>query len=89
MIGLRPGVDAAGRALVPAPPAGTIVGAAVLAVGAFVDLLAAGSARLVPALALIAAAAVLTVTADRLLLPWIRRAGAALAAAGLSSLVLW
>ena len=30
-----------------------------------------------------------TVTADRLLLPWIRRAGAALAAAGLSSLVLW
>ena len=35
------------------------------------------------------AAVVLTVTADRLLLPWIRRAGAALAAAGLSSLVLW
>ena len=89
MIGRRPGVDAAGRALAPAPPAGTIVGAAVLAVGALVDLLAAGSARLVPALALIAAAAVLTVTADRLLLPWIRRAGAALAAAGLSSLVLW
>ena len=89
MIGRRPGVDAAGRALAPAPPAGTIVGAAVLAVGALVDLLAAGSARLVPALALIAAAAVLTVTADRLLLPWIRRAGTALAAAGLNSLVLW
>ena len=35
------------------------------------------------------AAVVLTVTADRLLLPWIRRASAALAAAGLSSLVLW
>ena len=89
MIGLRPGVDAAGRALTPAPPAGTVVGAVVLAGGALVDLLAAGSARFAPALALVVAAVVLTVTADRLLLPWIRRAGAALAAAGLSSLVLW
>ena len=89
MIGLRPGVDAAGRALAPAPPAGTVVGAVVLAGGALVDLLAAGSARFAPALALVVAAVVLTVTADRLLLPWIRRAGAALAAAGLSSLVLW
>ena len=89
MIGLRPGVDAAGRALTPAPPADTVVAAVVLAVGALVDLLAAGSARFAPALALVVAAVVLTVTADRLLLPWIRRAGAALAAAGLSSLVLW
>lgn len=89
MIGLRPGVDAAGRALTPAPPAGTVVGAVVLASGALVDLLAAGSARFAPALALVVSAVVLTVTADRLLLPWIRRAGAALAAAGLSSLVLW
>ena len=63
--------------------------AVVLAVGALVDLLAAGFARFAPALALVVAAVVLTVTADRLLLPWIRRAGAALAAAGLSSLVLW
>ena len=89
MIGLRPGVDAAGRALTPAPPADTVVAVVVLAVGALVDLLAAGSARFAPALALVVAAVVLTVTADRLLLPWIRRAGAALAAAGLSSLVLW
>ena len=89
MIGLRPGVDAAGRALTPAPPADTVVAVVVLAVGALVDLLAAGFARFAPALALVVAAVVLTVTADRLLLPWIRRAGAALAAAGLSSLVLW
>ena len=89
MIGLRPGVDAAGRALAPAPPADTVVAVVVLAVGALVDLLAAGFARFAPALALVVAAVVLTVTADRLLLPWIRRAGAALAAAGLSSLVLW
>ena len=89
MIGLRPGVDDAGRALTPAPPADTVVAAVVLAVGALVDLLTAGSARFAPALALVVAAVVLTVTADRLLLPWIRRAGAALAAAGLSSLVLW
>ena len=89
MIGLRPGVDDAGRALTPAPPADTVVAAVVLAVGALVDLLAAGFARFAPALALVVAAVVLTVTADRLLLPWIRRAGAALAAAGLSSLVLW
>ena len=46
MIGLRPGVDDAGRALTPAPPADTVVAAVVLAVGALVDLLTAGSAHI-------------------------------------------